>query len=97
MAKRPAKSPNYVSATDAAKNFGALVNRVREARVEYVVERKGHPIVRVSPVAARGCTVAELAAWLRARRELPGEYLEAVRDHVKTVNRPRVPDARWRS
>ena len=35
-----------VSATEAAKNFGELVDRVREAGVAYVVERKGGRLPR---------------------------------------------------
>ena len=95
--RRRRKESNAVTATDAAKNFGALVDSVRESGVEYVVERKGHPIVRVVPVRARGCTVAELASWMRERRALSEDYTKAVADHVKKVNRPQVPVSRWPS
>lgn len=86
-----------VSATTAAKNFGALVDRVREAGVAYVVERKGRPIARIDPVVTRRCSIADLAAWLERQRALPEEYTGAVGAHIKTANRPRVPATRWRS
>jgi prevent-host-death family protein len=87
-----------VTATEAAKNFGALVNRVRDAGTAYVVERQGHPIARIVPAATRPCTMAMLARWLDERAAVPlsGEYATAVRDHLRAVNRPRVPASRWR-
>ena len=84
-----------VTATDAAKNFGELVDRVREAGVAYVVERKGRPIARIAPMMTHRCTLGELVEWFEARKALPDEYVAAVTDHVKTANRPRVPAARW--
>ena len=84
-----------VAATEAAKNFGAVADRVRETGVAYVVERKGRPIVRISPVGARGCTLAELAHWFDDRSALPEDYRAAVRDRVRQANRLRVPAARW--
>ena len=84
-----------VTATDAAKNFGELVDRVREEGVAYVVERMGRPIAQIAPVGRRRCTMAGLARWFEARRALPDTYTAAVRAHVKQANRPRVPAARW--
>ena len=84
-----------VTATDAAKNFGELVDRVREAGVAYVVERKGRPIARIAPMVTHRCTLGELAEWFEGRKALPDEYVSAVTDHVKTANRPKVPVARW--
>ena len=84
-----------VSATVAAKNFGTLVDRVREAGAAYVIERKGRPIARIAPVASRTCTMADLAEWFEGRRAQHVDYAKAVADHVKSVNRPRVPAARW--
>jgi prevent-host-death family protein len=84
-----------VSATDAAKNFGELVDKVRESGVAYVVERKGRPIAEISPVAERRCRVRDLAAWFETRRALSDKYVAAVTGHVKAVNRPRVPTSVW--
>ena len=43
------RAPVGVSATEAAKNFGRLIDRVRETRATYVVERGGTPVATVSP------------------------------------------------
>jgi antitoxin (DNA-binding transcriptional repressor) of toxin-antitoxin stability system len=84
-----------VTATEAAKNFGALVDRVREAGAAYVVERQGRAIARISPITERRCTLAMLARWFDDRTVVPGEYAAAVVDHVRASNRARVPKARW--
>jgi prevent-host-death family protein len=86
-----------VPATTAAKNFGALVDRVRETGAAYVIERKGRPIAEIGPVTERRCTVGDLAAWLEAHATAPPEFTSAVKTHLGRVNRPKVPSARWRS
>jgi prevent-host-death family protein len=89
--------PTAVSATEAAKNFGELVDRVREAGCAYVVERKGKPIAEIAPVGRKRCTFLELVEWAEAVRPAPSEFGEAVKAHVKAVNRPAAPASRWRS
>ena len=86
-----------VSATEAAKNFGALVDRVRESAVAYTVERQGRPIAQIGPIAVERCTLAELVAWLGRRNTGSAEYAREVRRGVTRANRPRVPSSRWRS
>jgi prevent-host-death family protein len=95
--RRPAegRSSATVSATEAAKNFGELVDRVRDEGVAYVVERKGRPIARVSPITDRRCTVQDLAGWFETRRALADKFVAAVTRHVNAVNRPRVPTSVW--
>jgi prevent-host-death family protein len=88
------RSPT-VTATEAAKNFGELVNRVREAGVAYVVERQGRPIAEIAPIGRRQCTLAELARWFEGRAPLAEAYASAVEEHVKRANRRRVPVSRW--
>jgi prevent-host-death family protein len=86
-----------VTATEAAKNFGELVDRVREAGIEYVIEKKGRPIARIASVSSRRCTIVDLARWFEGRRAaVDDEYAAAVKAHTRASNRPRVPVARWR-
>ena len=84
-----------VSATEAAKNFGEIVDRVREEGVAYVVERKGRPIVEISSVSRRRCSMAALARWFAERRPPPAAFTVAVGDYVRKANRPRVPGQPW--
>jgi hypothetical protein len=86
-----------VSASEAAKNFGALVERVREARATYVVERSGVPVVEIAPVAWTRPTVADLVGWLRAPERLDESYLAEVERGVAYLNEPSIPANRWAS
>ena len=86
-----------ISATDAAKTFGGLVDRVREGRTVYVIERGGTPVAQIGPVPAASCTVADLVALLRAREPLDEAYLREVETGRKAWNKPSVPRNRWTS
>jgi antitoxin (DNA-binding transcriptional repressor) of toxin-antitoxin stability system len=86
-----------ISATDAAKTFGRLVDRVREERAVYVIERGGTPVAEIGPVAAASCTLADLVEVLRTRSPLDKAYLREVGSGVKAWNKPAVPRDRWTS
>lgn len=90
-----ASSERTIPATEAAKNFGQLVNRVRETSAVYTIERGGVPVAQIGPVVAFHCTVADLVASLKSAPRLPEEYLEAVEAGVKAANRPAVPRNPW--
>ena len=92
---RPASPERTIPATEAAKNFGQLVNRVREASAVYTIERGGVPVAQIGPVTAFRCTVADLVATLKADRRMQEEYLKAVEAGVKTANSPTVPQSPW--
>jgi antitoxin (DNA-binding transcriptional repressor) of toxin-antitoxin stability system len=85
-----------IAATEAAKNFGRLVDRVREKGATYVIERGGKSVAQIGPVPPT-MTVADFVAWLRRpnRTRASGEYLGAVEKAVAKTNRPRVPDDPW--
>ena len=94
----PAASGNrVVTASDAAKNFGALVEQVREARATYVVERAGVPVVQITPAAAPHPTVADLVDCLRDAGRLDERYLKAVEQGIAFLNEPSIPSSRWES
>jgi hypothetical protein len=86
---------HVISATAAAKNFGALIEHVRSDRAEYVVERGGAPAVRIVPAGPHRCSVADLVELLRSSAA-PGEpYLKAVEAGIAKLNKPSVPEDRW--
>lgn len=72
------KSANVVSATYAAKNFGALVDRVREEQSTYEIESHGKVVAHVTPAEQRAPTLAEFVRWLRSRPPLPAEVLDEI-------------------
>lgn len=97
-ARRAAPSGRrVVSASVAAKNFGALVERVREARATYVVERAGVPVVQIAPAAAPHPTVADLVDCLRGAGRPDERYLKEVELGVAFLNEPAIPSSRWES
>jgi antitoxin (DNA-binding transcriptional repressor) of toxin-antitoxin stability system len=92
-----ASGRRVVTASDAAKNFGALVEQVREARETYVVERAGVPVVQITPVAGSHPTVADLVDCLRRSGRLDERYLAEVERGVAFLNEVSIPSSRWAS
>jgi|RhiMethySRZTD1v2_1073278.scaffolds.fasta_scaffold520046_2 prevent-host-death family protein len=84
-----------IPATEAAKNFGELVNRVRETQEVYIVERGGRPVVQVGPVASRRCTVADLVHTLASLGGATPGFADVVERGVRKANRPTVPKNPW--
>ena len=84
-----------VTASEAAKNFGALADRVRSERAAYVVERGGVPVVRVEPVDVVRCTFRDLADWFGDREPLDARYLNEVALVVAAANTPTIPGDPW--
>jgi antitoxin (DNA-binding transcriptional repressor) of toxin-antitoxin stability system len=84
-----------VPATEAAKTFGRLVNRVREERATYVIERGGEPVAQIGPVERRRSTVADLIALIDGAPHVDGEYLREVEAAVRRHNKPGVPRDPW--
>ena len=97
MAKKKRAAGRTVSATAAAKTFGRLIDRVREERAEYLIERGGTPVARIVPLGAGACTLGDLADLLTRRAELDAAYLDEVEAGVKAWNRPAVPGDPWTS
>lgn len=93
MTKKP--RTRKVTASDAAKNFGALADRVRSERATYIVERAGVPVVRVEPVDVVRCTFRDLADWYADREPLDSRYLAEVERMIKAANTPAVPGDPW--
>ena len=84
-----------IAATDAAKNFGHLVSRVREEGATYIVERGGKPVARISPVGVTGSTMAALKTLVAARPQADAGYGRAVERAVRRHNRPRLHRNPW--
>lgn len=86
-----------VTASDAAKNFGAPVEQVRDARATYVVERAGIPVVQITPVTSTRPTLADLVEWLKAPDRLDEGYLREVERGISSFNDQSIPASRWES
>jgi prevent-host-death family protein len=94
--KQRIAASNRIAATDAAKNFGRLVDRVREEGATYVIERHGRPIAQIGPVEpAKRTTLRDLADAVQAAPKLDEETLRYIEQGIKMLNRPEVPRNRW--
>jgi hypothetical protein len=87
--KRPS-----ISATEAARNFSELVNRVRYRRQSFLVERGGRAVCEINPVhEATGFNGADLARLLHSLPEPSAAYLDAVEDTI--AKQLPAEDSRW--
>ena len=86
-----------ISATEAAKTFGRLIEHVRTERAEYIVERSGTAAVRIVPASVSRCTGADLVEFFKTLVKADEEYLAAVESGMSALNKPSVPKNRWES
>jgi prevent-host-death family protein len=55
-----------ISATEAARHFSELLNRVRYRGESFTVERSGKPVCEIIPPESRSFTVADLSRLLKS-------------------------------
>jgi len=85
-----------IPATTAAKNFGTLVDRVRDHGTTFLIERHGRPVAQIGPVdAVPKATLRGLAAYLKAAPKIDEQTLRFVEQGIEAANRPGVPDNPW--
>ena len=83
-----------VSATEAARTFSDLLNRIRYRGEEFVVERAGEPVCRMAPAApTKQLTWRELLSLLRETRTPDAGYAADVRRAARSQGRP--PRSPW--
>jgi antitoxin (DNA-binding transcriptional repressor) of toxin-antitoxin stability system len=82
-----------VSASEAARGFSELLNRILYRGEVFVVTRGGRPICELRPVASTLFTGADLVTLLRSLPEVDDEYLSAVEDAVR--DQPLLPESPW--
>ena len=93
---RKTRKTQTIPATDAAKNFGRLVDRVREEGATYVIERHGRAVAQIGPVqVARHRTLRDLVAAIKAAPKLDEETLRYIEEGIAVSNRPEVPTNPW--
>jgi antitoxin (DNA-binding transcriptional repressor) of toxin-antitoxin stability system len=71
-----------ISATEAARTFSDLMNRVRYRGESFIVERSGKPICEILPARPPKFSGAELASLLRSLPKPDEEYLAIVEDLI---------------
>jgi hypothetical protein len=86
-----------VTATSAAKNFGRLVDAVRESRAEFIVERGGVGVARIAPFIDRSFSGRDLVELLRRVPGRDDEFGREVEAGRARTNTPEVPKDPWAS
>lgn len=80
-----------ITATEAARRFSEVVNRVRYRNETFVVKRGGEPVCEIVPVKAP-FTGRGLAGLLRTLPHPAKGYAKAVEKHVR--DQPKTPKSR---
>lgn len=88
---RNKRTRRTVGATEAAKGFGSLIDRVRESRQVYQVESRGQIVAEISPPRAT-FTVGDLRALSTRGPRAPLELIDAI-EAARTSSRTAVPEA----
>ena len=82
-----------VSATEAVRTFSDLLNRIRYRGEEFVVERSGEPVCRMTPAAPpKHVSLRDLTSLLGEIPKPDGGYASDVRRAARRQGRlPRSP------
>ena len=83
-----------MSATEAVRTFSDLLNRIRYRGEEFVVERAGEPVCRMTPATpTKSLSLGDLASLLRQIPKPDAGYVSDVRRTVRSQGRP--PRSPW--
>ena len=84
----------HVSATEAVRTFSDLLNRIRYRGEEFVVERGGEAVCRMTPAAPpKRLTLGHLVSLLRELPKPDAGFAPTVRR--ATRNQGRLPRSPW--
>jgi antitoxin (DNA-binding transcriptional repressor) of toxin-antitoxin stability system len=84
-----------ISATEAGRSFSDVVARVRYRGEEFIVEKAGEAVCRISPVgpSAAKSTIGDVLRWLDETTTLDKGYRDVVR--ALTRRQPKLPKSPW--
>jgi hypothetical protein len=89
------KGSRVVSATEAARSFSELLDRVCYRGETFVIERGGELVCEMSHVAAPRFTGADFLTLLHSLPKPDPGYWDAVEDRTKQT--PAIPESPWDS
>ena len=82
-----------ISATEAARRFSEMLNRVRYRNETFVVKRGGEAICEIVPARSTTFTGRDLVELLRSLPHPDKEYLDSVERHVR--KQPKAEKSKW--
>lgn len=89
------KGSRVVSATEAARSFSELLDRVCYRGETFVIERGGEPVCEISHVTPPRFTGADFLTLLHSLPKPDPGYWDAVEDRTKQT--PALPESPWDS
>jgi prevent-host-death family protein len=82
-----------ISATDAARRFSEILDRVQYRKESFVVTLRGEPVCEIVPVQPDTFTGRDLVALLRSLPHPDKEYLDTVEERIR--NQPPFEKSKW--
>ena len=82
-----------ISATQAARSFSDVLSRVHYRGEEFLIEKGGEAVCRLTPVRAVARTAHQLAGIIGALPKPDAQYFKEV-DRV-SKRQPTAPKSRW--
>lgn len=95
FAAQSVKGSGVISATEAARSFSELVDRVCYRGETFVIERGGEPVCEISHVKPLHFTGADFLTLLHSLPKSDPGYWDAVEKSTKQT--PAVPQSPWGS
>ena len=83
-----------IKATEAARKFSEILNRVAYKGETFIVERGGRAVCEIAPIREAKFTAADFAEMIKSAPRPDDEYFEAVEEIIK--NRQPVAPSPWR-
>lgn len=84
-----------IPSSEVVRQFDQLIDRVRDGGEEFVVERGGQAVCRISPLPGKSATVGDVARLLKSLPPPDEGYLDAVEEQIRRHNVPSVPEDPW--
>ena len=84
---------SYISATEAARHFSDILNRVVYRREEFIIECGSEPVCRIVPAGPPRCTLADLSKLLSTIPKPDPAFWDEV--EALTRNQLEAPKSTW--
>jgi sulfur carrier protein ThiS len=84
-----------ITATEAARRFSDLLNRVQYRSESFVVERNGQVVCRISPEPLRTGTIADLFRIIQQHSPLDKSFANDLEEATRLHNQPASLDDPW--
>jgi antitoxin (DNA-binding transcriptional repressor) of toxin-antitoxin stability system len=94
LARTAGSTKTHVTATEAARKFSEILNRVAYKGESFVVERGGHAVCEIRPAAnSREFTAADFIKMMKTAPRPDDQYFDDVEEVIK--NRQPVAPSPW--